>query len=265
MINRDLRQRVLSAAVLAPLVLLIVYLGGLAFAALIAVAAVLTAVEWTRLTECEDERSLAGTLVVVAILAVGLSHLGAMTEALVAIALGGGVLALLARWRRRAVLWPVLGLLWLALPCVALVWLRARPGIGLELLFGLLLVVWTCDSAAYFTGRAIGGPRLAPHWSPKKTWAGLVGGCLASAVVAGAWAHWSALAAPGVAALAGVIMALISQAGDIAESVVKRHFGVKDSGDLIPGHGGLLDRVDGLLFAAPATAVLVLLGGRGLA
>jgi phosphatidate cytidylyltransferase len=128
----------------------------------------------------------------------------------------------------------------------------------------LLLVVWASDIGAYVTGRAIGGPRLAPAISPGKTWSGAVGGLVAAALVGAAA---SAILRNGPVfwrpMLFAVLIGIISQAGDLFESQLKRHFGVKDSGSMIPGHGGLLDRLDALLTAVPAAALLALTLGRG--
>jgi phosphatidate cytidylyltransferase len=152
-----------------------------------------------------------------------------------------------------------LGPLYVGLPCLALVWLRLQPETGLEAVFWLLLVVWATDSGAYAFGRLIGGPRLAPRVSPGKTWAGLFGGMLSAAIVGFGIASYYAL---GVAIMAGLVaagLAALAQAGDLFESWLKRRRGMKDAGNLIPGHGGLLDRVDGMMTATPALALLLLL------
>lgn len=138
---------------------------------------------------------------------------------------------------------------------VALVWLRMAPGGGLFLLIFALFTVWATDIGAYAAGRTIGGPKLAPRISPKKTWAGLIGGMAASALVG--WGLALAIGAqrPGVVLLVGAVIAVVGQAGDLFESWAKRRYDVKDSGTLIPGHGGVLDRIDGLLVAAPVLAL----------
>jgi phosphatidate cytidylyltransferase len=128
----------------------------------------------------------------------------------------------------------------------------------------LLLIVWASDIGAYMVGRAVGGPRLAPAISPGKTWSGAVGGLAGSAAIGLAAA---AILGNGPIswrpAAFAILIGIVSQAGDLFESLLKRHFGVKDSGHLIPGHGGLLDRLDAVLTAAPTAALLALMLGRG--
>jgi phosphatidate cytidylyltransferase len=157
-------------------------------------------------------------------------------------------------------LWRYIGVLYAALPVLALVVLRNDQHFGLLAIIFLMLIVWAADIFAYFAGRIIGGPKLAPRLSPKKTWAGLFG------AVAGAMALAFLVSRSGLdvaqqlkplplMVLAGVL-AIVEQAGDIFESAFKRHYGVKDSGTLIPGHGGVMDRLDGLIFVA-VTALLI--------
>jgi phosphatidate cytidylyltransferase len=247
---------VATAALLAPAVLGLVWLGGWPFAAGLAVAAVAMAFEWDRLTGGRGYLA-ASCQALLAVLAIGLTLEGEAAWAVLLAGVGAVALAALARALGRPARWPALGAVWLTLPCIALAWLRQAEETGLALVLGLLLAVWACDTAAYFAGRGIGGPKLAPRWSPSKTWAGLAGGMAGSALVGGLWSIASGIATPALAALAGALLAVVAQCGDLAESIVKRRFGVKDSGRIIPGHGGILDRVDGLLFAAPAAAILV--------
>jgi len=183
-------------------------------------------------------------------------------EGAVVCLLGGALLSGAVAWVAGGrPLWTSLGVAYVGLPALSLIWLRAAPELGLSALLWLLIVVWTTDTAAYFSGRAIGGPRLAPRISPSKTWSGLCGGMLGAALT-GALTTWllgseRLLQAAGL----GAVLAIVAQLGDLAESALKRAAQVKDSGSLIPGHGGLLDRVDGLLFAAPALALLGLIAG----
>lgn len=156
--------------------------------------------------------------------------------------------------------WLIAGAFYIVLPCWALLSLRAESVHGMETLFWLLAVVWAADTGAYAFGRLIGGPKLAPVISPNKTWAGLVGGIGMAAIIGVGTAllldHKAVLTLAGWSALIGAI----SQAGDLIESWVKRHFGVKDTGSIIPGHGGMLDRVDGLLAAALGVAIIGAIG-----
>jgi len=152
---------------------------------------------------------------------------------------------------------PAFGVIYIGLPAVSLIWLRDSADVGRGDVLFVLLVVWATDIAAYLAGRLIGGPRLAPAISPGKTWSGAAGGLIGALLVG-----WSA--APGLAMLPlAAVLSVAAQAGDLMESGLKRRFGVKDSGKLIPGHGGLLDRLDGVLTAAPAAALLALAAGRG--
>ncbi|HJS87915.1 MAG TPA: phosphatidate cytidylyltransferase [Acetobacteraceae bacterium] len=156
------------------------------------------------------------------------------------------------------------GVFVIALWAAALLWLRGDPEAGRANVIGLALVVWGSDIGAYVAGRLIGGPRLAPRVSPSKTWAGAAGGALASALISVCAAKLLVLEVNVAAAcLLGAGFSVIGQAGDLAESAVKRRCGMKDSGRLIPGHGGLLDRLDASLAVAPVAAVLSLALGRG--
>jgi phosphatidate cytidylyltransferase len=216
----DLRLRVLSAAVLAPLALICIWLGGWPFAALVVAGTLGVAHEWVQMVRT--------------------GH--------------GGALSLLA------------GMAYVLLAVAGLIWLRADPATGRANLLFLLVLVWASDIGAYVAGRAVGGPRLAPRISPGKTVSGALGGLLAAVLIGIAAALWFAGAQPAYLWHAGVVAGLlgvVAQAGDLGESFVKRQFGVKDSGRLIPGHGGLLDRLDALLAVALAASLLALLEGRG--
>ena len=156
--------------------------------------------------------------------------------------------------------WQIYGFFYCLAPAVALLWIRERAepaGIGrdFDLLIWVFLVVWSTDIGAYFAGRSIGGPKLAPSISPNKTIAGLIGGVLSAAVLAGAWVYYVRL--PASLLWLSVPLAVVAQLGDLFESGLKRRAGVKDSGTWLPGHGGLLDRLDGLVPVAVLTAALM--------
>ncbi len=220
---RDLRVRVLSAAVLAPVGLGALWLGGLAWHTLILLLAAGMALEWITMSRNFRKRGVA-------------------PRGLILIA----------------------GLCYLIPATLALIWMRDDAVVGRGNVMFVVLVVWASDIGAYLVGRLIGGPRLAPLISPGKTWSGAVGGligaCLVGVVAVSLGGHGAALQAACVAGGLGIA----AQLGDLLESFVKRRFGVKDSGWLIPGHGGLLDRLDGMLTAAPLAALLILALGRGM-
>lgn len=260
-----LRVRVLSALVLALPALAAVYVGGLLFDLLLGIVVLLMAFEWDRLcagprdssSKIKDPATWALVLAILAVVVAAVLQVPAL--ALWLTLAGFAAVFLIARGiDRRAPLLQALGAFYIGVPYVALVWLRDDPAVGLVTVFWLLGVVWATDTGALFAGRSIGGPKLAPVISPNKTWAGLAGGMLAAAIVGAVFALW--LGSPVMlAALISAGLAVVAQAGDLVESLVKRHFGVKDSGTIIPGHGGIFDRVDGLLAVAPVWALVVLL------
>ncbi len=260
----DLKVRVLSAIVLAPVALGATWVGGWLFAVLLAAAALIMAQELTRLLYALSGAGSVGTreavgLGLTALVAIALATAGLPAGALAA---GGAALgfALAGRsWSGRSLLPALVAYPYLVLPLVALIWLRNDPAWGLAAVLWVLATVWAIDICAYFAGRLIGGPKLAPRISPKKTWAGLLGGMAGAAAVGVVTSLWIGIGSPALLALVGIGMAVVEQAGDFLESALKRRAGVKDSGSLIPGHGGILDRVDGLVTVAAGAALLALL------
>jgi phosphatidate cytidylyltransferase len=256
----------LSALVMAPLPILAVWYGGLFLSILTVAAAVVMAWEWGRL--CGDGMSETGggtfrpaLIAVVAVAVIAAAFWGIWVGA--SLALGGAILVwgIAMRQRASAPLWLAAGSLWVALPCIILLWLAQSGGASRGVLFWVFGVVWATDIGAYLIGRQVGGPLLAPRWSPRKTWAGLIGGVICAGLVG--WVAGGVLGTTPVLPLVLVSagLAIVEQFGDLAESVAKRRFGVKDSSGLIPGHGGLLDRLDGLLAVVPAVAILSAIGG----
>ena len=258
----DLRLRIVSAAVLAPLVLVSIWIGGATFAGLVALVTIGLAHEWLRLCQ-QPVISPAGAAFIALPASVVLMAAGHGAAALIVLAIATlGVIAIVRGLSAGKPL--AFGVPYLGLGAVALIWLRQPPHGGGANVIVLLLIIWASDIGAYLLGRALGGPRLAPRISPGKTWSGAIGGLLAavatgfgaSMVLANGPGSWRCLA---LAALIGVV----SQGGDLFESQLKRYFGVKDSSNIIPGHGGLLDRLDAVLTAAPTAALLALILGRG--
>lgn len=242
-----------------PLALAAVWLGSVFLAALVLVAAAGMAREWARLTGTVSP-FLGSPVVVTAVAAVACMALGWDRTAVVVAVLGSVVVWFWAALTRApAPRWTAAGTLWLTLPSIGVIWIGARVD-GRTSLMWLLAVVWASDIGAYFIGRAVGGARLAPVLSPNKTWAGALGGLACAALVGALTARL--VAAPSVIVVpVSLVLGATAQLGDLAESLAKRKFGAKDSGGLIPGHGGLLDRLDSLLAAAAADLLLIFLTG----
>lgn len=258
--QNDLLTRIVSAAILAPVALVAVILGGLPLAALVALVAAIAFWEWTAIGKAEHP-SWARTATALTLIG-GLLGLAALSPNWMMLIAAIAVLAILAGLRQPSLRWMGLGLAYVAIPCAGFLVLREAEPFGLAAVIFILVVVWATDIAAYFGGRALGGPKLWPSVSPKKTWAGALTG-LVAAVVAGGITVGLAKAGDYRAGLAlAAPLSVAAQAGDLFESAVKRKFGVKDSGSIIPGHGGVLDRVDGL-FGAAALAWLLAVAGLG--
>jgi len=268
-----LRQRIVSAVLIAPPVVAAIILGSPFTYLLLVVMTLFLVWEWTKVTLGSFPLPAAamlagGVLGFIACvdradypLAFAVLLLTGLCAVLLAF-FGAGVSGEAARIAsRRHSWWLFLGSLYIGLPCFALLWLRERPIDGLAWTIWLLVVVWSVDIAAYFVGSRVGGPRLWPRVSPSKTWSGLLGGALAASAVGGLGIVWIEAGSVWGLALGGLLLAFVAQLGDLAESAIKRHFGVKDSSRLIPGHGGLLDRVDGLLLASIALAGALWLAG----
>jgi phosphatidate cytidylyltransferase len=259
--RNSLKLRVVSSLVLAPVALAAAWLGGAFLAALTIAAAAVMAWEWARL--CGGGvlgRIGAGVVGMVLFTVLGAALHGIGTGIMLAVLSALAVWVVARQEARPEAGWLAAGVLWVALPCVMLVWL-AQGGEGRGLLLWMFAIVWATDIGAYVIGRWLGGPRLAPSWSPGKTWAGLVGGMVFAAFAGWAAGHLLAVSAILPLVLLSAGLAIIEQFGDLAESVAKRRFGVKDTSALIPGHGGLLDRLDGLLAVIAAVALLSLVGG----
>lgn len=252
----DLGVRALSAAVMIPAVLADVWAGGIWFKLFVALLGILMAFEWVTIVHRQNPMQFA--LHAAAAMCGALLPLDAgLGSALIAIAALGAVsIGLAVDEESRGPVWRYLGVAYVALPPIAFVVLRADPQYGIAAIVFVMLTVWAADITAYFAGRIIGGPKLAPRISPKKTWAGLFGAMAGSAVAAFCVALWLGLPAWAVLVVLAGALASVEQAGDLFKSAMKRHYEVKDSGRLIPGHGGVIDRVDGLVAVAVAVALV---------
>lgn len=251
----NLKVRIASGLVLAVAAVLFCYLGTWPFALLVGIVAVLMSWEWGRVVRGAGFDTIffihaafvaaAALMSVSGYAALGLSLLAIGAFIIIPLKFGDGSL------------FSALGVFYVGVPTMALLWLRSDEPFGFLAVIFIFLTVWTMDTFAFITGRAVGGPKLWPAVSPKKTWAGLIGGMVASGVAGGLLA--SAIGAP-VMQLAsiGLFLGLVAQGGDLAESALKRFFGVKDASSLIPGHGGFLDRMDSFVPVAVAAALIAL-------
>ncbi len=250
-----LRARILSAAVMLPAGVAVVWAGGWLLGAAAAVCAALMAFEWARMSE--PAKPLAGALVMAAgaavcVLAAAAGRYEWMAPALVL----SGIVAAARRTSLQHAFESFSGTIYVGAPCAALVWIRAVPDSGVVYALALLGVICATDIAAYVVGRAVGGPKLLPETSPRKTWSGFLGGVAAaglaglgfSAGLGAGWAGWVG---------AALAVSCVGQLGDMLESIIKRHFAVKDASQMIPGHGGVMDRLDALMAAVLFAAIVL--------
>lgn len=255
----DLGIRLASALVLGPAVLAIAWFGGIAFGVLMLVAAMLFLWEWFSMTgtAAVSPPSIVGQggLVAVACL-----HLAGMPELGLGIVVASALAVFAVSGFSKAGRWGLEGALYSGLALYALLALRGGSD-GLTVTFFLLFVVWATDIFAYFTGRALGGPKLWQRVSPKKTWSGAIGGLIFATAFGVGVAHVSGAGALATWGLLAAGLSVVSQAGDLLESAIKRRFDVKDSSKLIPGHGGIMDRIDGLVAAAIFAVLAGLIAG----
>jgi phosphatidate cytidylyltransferase len=255
--SRNLSTRIIAAAVLIPLAIVIAYAGGWLWITLVTLAAIGLYVEWLMVVNAAAEKRVVATGVAALVVAGFSLAVGRIDAAFVVLAVGLVAIALVTPERRN---WAAAGFLYAGVAEIASVLLRHDTAKGFVALVFVLLIVWVTDSGGYFAGRGIGGPKLWPRVSPRKTWAGAIGGLIASLAVACAFAVLD-LGKAGPLLTIGGVLSTVSQLGDLFESAVKRRFGVKDSSQIIPGHGGLLDRLDGFVAAVALAALFGFLRG----
>ena len=257
--NSGLMMRVVSALVMLPIAIFIILNGGMPYFIFVSLLAVLILYEWNGI--CEGKAlNVVFVFQVIIVLLLSYSVHREIYFALY-VYLVPFVLCLMAViFLKMKLPFALLGLIYALLPALSLIWLRLSSGQGGWVVLWMMIIVWSMDTGAYFAGKSIGGPKMSPKISPNKTWAGLIGGALTAVVFGSIAAYYFDLGyswfflVPAAAALA-----IWSQIGDLAESALKRYFNVKDSGAIIPGHGGIMDRVDGVVFAAPAVALYIYL------
>jgi phosphatidate cytidylyltransferase len=255
-VSRNLKLRIVSGAVLAAVAFLLAYAGSLPFALLILVCAVVISWEWGRLVRgvTFDLGFFVHAIAVTVAIVLAAAGYAALAVAVLVIA----AITLIPLYVGRGARLSALGVFYVGLPAVALLWLRSDEPFGFTAVLFVFAVVWSSDTAAYAAGRGIGGPKLWPRVSPNKTWAGLLGALAAGAAAAAVFAALEPEASAVRLILLGVGLAFVAQAGDLAESALKRLFSLKDASDLIPGHGGFMDRMDSIVAAAVAAALLAL-------
>ena len=255
-LSNNLKLRLVSGAVLAAIAFGLAYAGPLPFAILVLVCALVISWEWGRLVRSAtfDLGFFVHAAAVTAAIVLAAGGYAALAVAVLATAAVTVVPLYFGRGARLS----ALGVFYVGLPAVALLWLRSDEPYGFLAVLLIFAIVWTSDTAAFAAGRAIGGPKLWPKVSPKKTWAGLIGALLAGGLAAAAFGLLAGDLSPIRLLLVGAALSFLAQAGDLAESALKRAFGLKDASDLIPGHGGFMDRMDSIIATAVAAALYAL-------
>ena len=251
--------RVLSALVLAPLALVVAWLGDWPFALFWGIAAIAVLWEWTTLVVGNRYRLMLSSCASAIAVAALVAWRGREVTAILLVGLGALAATIFAPRERR--FWITAGIGYAGTLLLAPLLLRADETYGFPAMVLLFAIVWSTDIFAYFAGRAIGGPKLAPAVSPKKTWSGAIGGAVGAVLVAVGISGWLGPLGKGTIAVIALLLSVVAQLGDLLESWVKRQFGAKDASQLIPGHGGVMDRLDGFWAAALAGCLVGLLRG----
>ncbi|MCC3860886.1 phosphatidate cytidylyltransferase [Pseudemcibacter aquimaris] len=250
--------RILSALVMLPAAIFIILQGGVLLFALVSIFTTIILYEWNGI--CEETAfsplflaQVISSLSVLFMIEISSPYL------IYSFIIGIVLIVLISTLTKSTLKWSVLGYLYALVPSASFLILHQHAG-GLVVLW-MMIVIWAMDTGAYFAGKNIGGPKMSPKISPNKTWAGLIGGTITAMVLGYMFVKYTGAQSAlfddviVLVVLSGAF-AILSQMGDLAESAIKRKFSVKDSGAIIPGHGGIMDRVDGLLFVAPSILIV---------
>jgi phosphatidate cytidylyltransferase len=263
-ISSELALRLKSGFVLAVITLAATYAGPDTFGLFILCASVLMSWEWCRVVRGRNFDAIF-LLQFAAVIGAGLLTLYGWPATAIGVVIAAAWLSFWVQERlglKGNPWWSAAGFYYAGLPSIALIAIRQDPDYGFHAILYLFLVVWSADTGAFFSGRLIGGPKLAPVISPNKTWSGFIGGALAAGCVGTLFAVWLGRTSVPLLGCVSIVLAIISQAGDLGESFLKRAFGVKNSSGLIPGHGGVLDRLDGLVLAAMGAGLIAVMYDR---
>jgi phosphatidate cytidylyltransferase len=259
--NSGLLPRVLSALVMAPVAVAAVWFGAPYFDLLLFVFCAGMMWEWSRM--CAPKYYNGISVVTAVALAVAMMMYVTGQEEYLIMPVAIGVIIAAARSGRNWLL-AGFGVLYISLAALAALWLRTHEGDGLLIIMWLFFLVWATDTGGYVFGKTIGGPKLAPRFSPKKTWAGLIGGMICAGIIGGLVTYFSSSSVNWIIVGVSMVLAIVAQIGDLGESALKRRFEIKDSSGLIPGHGGLLDRADGMLSVFPVAFAIICFAGLSL-
>ena len=254
----DLALRIVTGLAFGVVAISALLAGGPWFVILIAVLSALMAYEWRKISLKEEEPAVAGFQILAVVGAAVMAHFGDLNMAIAFLLVVAGAGAMADALLKRTAVWGLVGALYVGFAAICLIGLRGDAVEGKYVIYWLAMTVIATDVGAYFSGRIIGGPKLWRRVSPNKTWAGLAGAMVLSAICSAVFSQLALGYVELFLSLLAALTAIVAQSGDLIESAYKRHFGVKDSGAILPGHGGVLDRLDGMLSATLFVAIITL-------
>lgn len=251
--------RIISALIMLPIAIYIILAGGLAFVILLNVITVLILFEWNGICEKKPFSILFVAQAISAMAMIWAIYVNSPYVIILSFE-SLAVIIVASIFSKAKKSWALLGYLYALIPTISFIMIM--KGSGGSVILWMMIVIWSMDTGAYFVGKNIGGPKMSPKISPNKTWSGLIGGTITAMILGWLYVNYGRIEMVSlfenatILLLLSGLLALLSQMGDLAESAVKRKFGVKDSGAIIPGHGGIMDRIDGVLFVAPAVVIV---------